>query len=203
MSRWLVAGLALGLGGCGLAIPVLRELAPPPEGFLVRQAGRQLPLELRFVGDPGNWARTASGGISVRSGSSLAVRVPGLTMFRAVLQVRSSGGYRMLVRTTPQEWMRQRRASVSLTVLPERVILQTAAGSDTLDFPGAGSYRWELLQLESGCWLRLECLPRMWLPAPEPLTEWILLEPLPGSSVTLEAITIEEALPFVVEQQTQ
>lgn len=201
MRGWLALGLCIGLSGCGLAIPALLELAPLPEGFVARQSSRELPIELRFIGDPRGWRQTESGGISLHAGTALALRVPGLTLVRALLHVRASGGYRMLLRTTPREWVDRQRAPVSLWVLPEKLVLQTATRSDTLAFPGEGSYRWELLQLEHGYWLRLECLPQLWIPASEPITEWLILEPLPGAHLTLEGVVLEEALPFVGVQQ--
>ncbi len=201
MRRWLLPGLVLCVSGCGVSIPLLLDYGEFPEGFSRHQERTDYPLEFRFLGNLRGWKRTEAGAILLRSGTVLAVRSPELTMFRAALQLRSSAGYRLVLRTTPQEWLRRHSAPVVITVLPERTVLQTAVGTDTLELPAAGSHRWELVQLNKGFRARFECLPPVWIPAATPLTEWLLVEPLPGSEVVLEAASLEEPFPFVVVEQ--
>jgi hypothetical protein len=191
---------ALGCGllsGCGLAIGVLNAVLPAPEGFTANQAKGELPVEVRFWGDVHGWERTPDGGVRVGSGVLLGIRVPGLTMFRAVLQLRSTGGYRLLVRTTPMQWQRQQEAPVECIVTPERTLLRVGARTDTLELPTGGSHQWELVQSERGVRLQMECLEPWWLAVSSPMTEWILLQPLPGSSLSVEGVRLEEGVPLV------
>jgi len=197
MKWWIsLAGLT---SGCGLLIYVATDsILPVGESSLIMdQAGVEFPVEVRFVGDSLRWDRTGEGAIRLYSGTALALRVTGLTMFMATLQLHSSGGYRLLLRTTPLAWRQQGKAPVELMVLPDRVILQAVGWQDTLEAPTSGSHRWHLIQWERGVEARLECLPPLWLPAEPVLTEWILLQPLPGSVVTVEGVTIREAVPFL------
>jgi len=194
--------MGLCLMGCGLLTPVVTELVGTPEGMTVEQRDEQLPLELRFGGELRGWRYLERGGIWLRSGTVLGVRSPGLTMFSAVLQLRSSGGYRLLLGTTPRAWQRGQPAPVELTVVPGRLVVRSAAGVDTLELPGGGSYRWQLVQRERGIEVRFECLPPRWIPRTAALTEWILLEPLSGAELVLEGMSIRPLLP-VEQAQSQ
>ncbi|MCS6965472.1 MAG: hypothetical protein NZ473_01700 [Candidatus Kapabacteria bacterium] len=186
------------LAGCGLvAAPFFVELVLTSEGFVAEQREGDARVEVRFLGEPPRWKRTAGGDIQLSSETVMALRIPALTMFRALLQVRSTGGYRLFLRTTPREWQQRQGAPMELTVSSGLVLVRTASWSDTLEAPGEGSHRWELTQLEHGVWLRLECLPRRWLPLREPMTEWLLLQPLPGTILTLEGVSIREAVSLV------
>ncbi|MEN3026089.1 MAG: hypothetical protein ABDH31_00060 [Chlorobiota bacterium] len=189
--------LAASLGGCGLAVSLLLDALPTPEGFRVEQKGGLLPVDVAVWGAEPRWWYAEDGGLQVAPGCGIGVRVPGLTMFRATLHVSSTRGYRLLLRSTPTEQKRGRTAPVALTVdSMGTCTLRAPTIQDTMELP-AGRHRWELVQLERGYWIRFECLPQRWIPVEGALTEWVLIEPLPGSTVWLHGLALQEVIPLL------
>ncbi len=191
---WCIAVAGL-LSGCGVIAFLVNEPTPSERSLMLQQGA--LPVEVRLWGHPPVWERLEEGSIRIGAGTVMGMRVRGLTMFTATFRLHSTGGYRLWVRTTPHEWRQRSEAALELTVEAEQLRVHTGARRDTLEIPTAGSHSWRLTQWERGVEARFECLPPMWFATEQPLTEWILLEPLPGSEVTLEALTVTEAIPLL------
>lgn len=195
---WWCIPLAGLLSGCGLVAFLVNEPVVSEHSLRLEQG--VLPVEVRLRGHPPVWEWTDGRGIRVGAGTVIALRVEGLTMFAATLRLRSSAGYRLLLRTTPHEWKQRPEAALELTGEADRVLVRAGTRYDTFELPTSGSHLWRFTQWEGGIEARFECLPPLWFASDRPLTEWILLQPLPGSVVTLEGLSWEEAVPFLLQE---